>query len=187
TFHDWHPVNIQEYGIAAPDPKNPDLVFGSQRTNVSLYDHRTGQTATVGPPADLRGTTFGRNVRTMPINWSPVDPTVLFYPATAFFKSIDHGHSWTRISPDLARQTWQVPANTGQYGASVTPSPQGSITALSPSPRDVKVLWAGTDDGNVQVTMDGGANWTNVTPPEIKPWTRIFNIEAGHFDNLTAY
>jgi photosystem II stability/assembly factor-like uncharacterized protein len=187
TFHDWHPVNIQEYGIAAPDPKNPDLVFGSQRTNVSLYDRRTGQTATVGPPADLRGTAFGRNVRTMPINWSPVDPTVLFYASNAVFKSIDHGHSWTRISPDLARQTWQVPANTGKYGASVTPSPQGSITALSPSPRDVKVLWAGTDDGNVQVTIDGGLNWTNVTPPAIKPWTRIFNMDAGHFDTLTAY
>ena len=187
TFHDWHPVNIQEYGIAAPDPKNPDLVFGSQRTNVSLYDRRTGQTATVGPPADLRGTAFGRNVRTMPINWSPVDPAVLFYASNAVFKSIDHGHSWTRISPDLARQTWQVPANTGKYGAGVTPSPQGSITALSPSPRDVKVLWAGTDDGNVQVTTDGGLNWTNVTPPAIKPWTRIFNMDAGHFDTLTAY
>ncbi|MGE5833976.1 MAG: hypothetical protein ACM4AI_05815, partial [Acidobacteriota bacterium] len=187
TFHDWHPVNIQEYGIAAPDPRNPDLVFGSQRTNVSLYDRRTGQTATVGPPADLRGTAFGRNVRTMPINWSPVDPTVLFYASNAVFKSIDHGHSWTRISPDLARQTWQVPANTGKYGANVTPSPQGSITALAPSPRDVKVLWAGTDDGNVQVTIDGGLNWTNVTPPAIKPWTRIFNMDAGHFETLTAY
>jgi hypothetical protein len=187
TFHDWHPVNIQEYGIAAPDPRNPDLVFGSQRTNVSLYDRRTGQTATVGPPAGLRGTAFGRNVRTMPINWSPVDPTVLFYASNVVFKSIDHGHSWTRISPDLARQTWQVPANTGKYTAGVTPSPQGSITALAPSPRDVKVLWAGTDDGNVQVTIDGGLKWTDVTPPPIKPWTRIFNMDAGHFDTLTAY
>src|SRR5205085_6564904 len=61
------------------------------------------------------------------------------------------------------------------------------ITALSPSPKDVKVIWAGTDDGVIQVTMDGGAKWTNVTPPQIKPWTRIFNIDAGHFDNLTAY
>jgi hypothetical protein len=64
---------------------------------------------------------------------------------------------------------------------------QGAITALSPSPRDVDVIWAGTDDGNIQVTMDGGANWSNVTPPEIEPWTRIFNIEAGHFDHGTAY
>src|SRR6185436_19213655 len=86
-----------------------------------------------------------------------------------------------------ARQTWAVPANTGKYGANVNPTPLGSITALSPSPRDLKVIWAGTDDGNIQVTMDGGAKWTNVTPPQIKQWTRIFNMDAGHFDNLTAY
>ena len=187
TFHDWHPVNIQEYGVAAPDPKNPDLVYGSQRTNVSLYNRKTGQTTTLGPSADARGTAFGRNVRTMPINWSPVDPSVMFYVSNVVWKTTDHAHSWTRISPDLARQTWAVPANTGKYASSVTPAPLGSITALSPSPRDVRILWAGTDDGNIQVTMDGGAKWTNVTPPQIKAWTRIFNIDAGHFDNLTAY
>jgi hypothetical protein len=63
----------------------------------------------------------------------------------------------------------------------------GSITALSPSPRSLAILWAGTDDGQIQVTRDGGVTWTNVTPPAIKPWTRIFNIEAGHFDPLVAY
>src|SRR5574338_139747 len=70
TFHDWHPVNIQEYGIAAPDPKDPDLVFGSARTNVSLYNRRTGQSTNVGPSAVQRAGGFGRNVRTMPIAWS---------------------------------------------------------------------------------------------------------------------
>ena len=60
----------------------------------------------------------------------------------------------------------------------------GSITACQPEPAIARVLWAGTDDGNIQVTRDGGATWTNVTPPAIKPWTRIFNIEAGHFDPL---
>jgi photosystem II stability/assembly factor-like uncharacterized protein len=187
TFHDWHPVNIQEYGIAAPDPLDPDLVFGSMRTNVSLYNRRTGQTKTVGPSTEQRGTLYGRNVRTMPIAWSPVDPHVLFYTSNVVWKSTDHANTWTRISPDLARQTWAVPASAGKYATGVTPSPQGSITALSPSPRDIRILWAGTDDGNIQVTTDGGATWTNVTPPEIRPWTRIFNIEAGHFDNQTAY
>jgi hypothetical protein len=69
----------------------------------------------------------------------------------------------------------------------VKPEAAGSITALSASPRDVNVLWAGTDDGTIQMTADGGARWINVTPPAIKPWTRIFNIEAGHFDTATAY
>jgi photosystem II stability/assembly factor-like uncharacterized protein len=187
TFHDWHPVNIQEYGVAAPDPKDPDMVYGSSRTNVSLYNRRTGQTTNVGPSAEQRGANFGRNVRTMPIAWSPVDPNVLFYASNVVWKSTDHAHSWTRISPDLARQTWEVPASVGKYANQVTVSPQGSITALSPSPRDARIIWAGTDDGNIQTTMDGGATWKNVTPPQIKAWTRIFNIEAGHFDNNTAY
>ena len=190
TFHDWHPVNIQEYGIAAPDPRDPDMVFGSERSGVSLYNRKTGQTTAVGPDMSARGPNgeaFNRNVRTMPINWSPVNPDLLFYVSNAVWKTLDRGHSWTRISPDLTRQTWAVPANAGNYASTVTPAPLGSITALSPSPRSISVLWAGTDDGSIQVTTDGGLRWTNVTPAAIKPWTRIFNIEAGHFDLLTAY
>jgi photosystem II stability/assembly factor-like uncharacterized protein len=190
TFHDWHPANIQEYGIAAPDPRNPDRVYGSARTNVSLYDRKTGQTTQVGPDLSVRGPggeAFNRNVRTMPLHWSPANPDVLFYASNAVWKTTDRAHSWTRISPDLARQTWEVPANAGQYASTVAPRPQGAITALAPSPRTVNVLWAGTDDGTIQVTMNGGATWTNVTPSAIKPWTRIFNLEAGHFDSLTAY
>jgi photosystem II stability/assembly factor-like uncharacterized protein len=189
TFRDWRPVNIQEYGEAAPDPKDPSLVYGSSRTNVSLYNRRSGQTRNVGPDTsgDAPGQSFNRNVRTMPLEWSPVDPHMLFYAQNAVYKTMDGGAHWKRISGDLARQTWEVPANTGKYGESVTPRPLGTITALSPSPRDVNILWAGTDDGNIQVTTNAGATWANVTPPQIKPWTRIFNIEAGHFDSLTAY
>jgi len=190
TFHNWHPVNIQEYGIAAPDPRDPDMVYGSQRNNVSLYNRKTGQTTLVGPDLSARGPkgeAYNRNVRTMPIAWSPVQPDVLFYVSNAVWKSTDHAHSWTRISPDLARQTWAVPASAGKYAAGVTPAPQGAITALSLSPRSLGVLWAGTDDGQIQTTSDGGVTWRNVTPPAIKPWTRIFNLDAGHFDALTAY
>ena len=187
TFHDWHPVNIQEYGIAAPDPRDPDVVFGSGRTGVSRYDRRTGQTTGVGPDAAARGERYGRNVRTMPILWSPVRPDVLYYTSDAVWRSLDHARTWTRISPDLARQTWAVPASAGKYASTVTPGPRGAITALSASPRSGAVLWAGTDDGAIQVTTNGGATWTNVTPPAIQPWTRIFNIEAGHFDTQTAY
>src|SRR5262245_11618753 len=118
TFHDWHPVNIQEYGEAAPDPKNPDLVYGSQRTGVSLHNRKTGQTKAVGPNlagADANGQTFNRNVRTMPIEWSPVNPNLLFYASNAVWKTIDGGAHWTRISPDLARQTWNAPKSAGKY------------------------------------------------------------------------
>ena len=80
-----------------------------------------------------------------------------------------------------------MPTNAGKYASTVTPAPLGTITAFSPSPVTMKVMWAGTDDGNIQTTSNGGATWANVTPSAITPWTRIFNIEAGHFDAKTAY
>ena len=187
TFHDWHPANIQEYGIAAPDPRDPDVVYGGQRSGVTRYDRRTGQTTQVGPDMGPRGGPFNRNVRTMQLLWSPVDPDLLYYTSNAVWKTHDRGRSWTRISPDLSRSTWEIPDNAGKYDRYVEAGQQGTITALSASPIDVDVIWAGTDDGNIQVTLDGGTSWSNVTPPEIEPWTRIFNIEAGHFDKRTAY
>jgi photosystem II stability/assembly factor-like uncharacterized protein len=187
TFHDWHPANIQEYGIAAPDPRDPDMVYGGQRSGVTLYNRKTGQTTQVGPDMGPRGGQHNRNVRTMQLLWSPVNPDLLFFTSNVVWKTHDRGFSWTRISPDLSRTTWDIPENAGKYAPYVEAGQQGVITALSASPMEKDVIWAGTDDGNIQVTMDGGANWSNVTPPEIRPWTRIFNVEAGHFNKGTAY
>ncbi len=192
TFHDWHPVGIEEYGMAAPDPKNPDLVYGGK---VSVYNRLTGQKASIGPGGGGRGGSAGaaaseppaRTVRTQPLIWSSKDPNVLFFGTQRVWKTINGGHSWTPISADLTRQTWEAPANAGKYASSVTPAPAGTVTAIAPSPLDVNVLWAGTGDGLIQVTTDGGVQWTNVTPPQIKAWTRIFNMDAGHFDARTAY
>ena len=103
------------------------------------------------------------------------------------WKTTNGGKSWTRISPDLARQTWEVPANTGKYASTRQASAARNDHRVVAFAEEHEVIWAGTDDGNIQVTMDGGAKWTNVTPAAIKPWTRIFNIEAGHFDANTAY
>ena len=101
--------------------------------------------------------------------WSPKDPNVLFYATAGVWKTTNGGHSWTPISGDLTRgRHWEIPANAGKYASTVTPAAQGSVTALAPSPLDVNVLWAGTGDGLIQVTTDGGAKWTNVTPPQIK-------------------
>jgi photosystem II stability/assembly factor-like uncharacterized protein len=188
TFHDWHPADIEEYGEAAPDPKNPDLVYGGK---VSVWNRQTGQRALVGPPPPTKEPgdkrPAARQVRTQPLIWSPKDPKLLFYATAGVWKSTDGAHSWTPISGDLTRQTWEVPANAGKYASTVTPTPLGTITALAPSPLDVNVLWAGTGDGLLQVTTNGGQTWTNVTPSAMKPWTRIFNMDAGHFDTKTAY
>jgi photosystem II stability/assembly factor-like uncharacterized protein len=180
---DWHPVNIQEYGMAAPDPKDPDVIYGSSRNTVSRYDRRLQQSTSVGP--DLGD--FRRNVRTMPLVFSSVDNNTMYYGQNAVFKTTDHGITWTRISGDLTRQTWEVPANMGKYASQVTPGPTGSLTAIAPSPRSLNVIWTGSDDGLINVTMNGGKTWTNVTPSSVKPWARVFNMDAGHFDTLTAY
>src|SRR5213075_1686047 len=149
-----------------PDPKNPDLVYGGK---VTVYNRLTGQKQNVGPAAGGgrgggRGAVAGalgapqvavtpateppgRTVRTQPLIWSPKDPNVLFYATAGVWKTSNGGHSWTAISGDLTRQTWDVPANAGKYAAGVTVMPMGSITALAPSPLDVNVLWAGSGDG----------------------------------------
>ena len=190
TFHDWHPVDIEEYGEAAPDPKDPNLVYGGK---VSLFNRLTSQKMNVGPGGGRGGeqpsnAPPARTVRTQPLIWSPKDPNVLFYATAGVWKTANGGHSWTAISGDLTRgEKWEVPRSAGKYAQGETPSARGSITALAPSPLDVNVLWAGTGDGLIQLTNDGGAKWTNVTPPQIKPWTRIFNMDAGHFDTKTAY
>ena len=184
TFHDWHPAGIEEYGIAAPDPKNPDLVYGGK---VSVWDRKTTQKQAVGPPVPSGSEPPARTVRTQPVIWSPKDSNLMFYATSGVWKTTNGGHSWTAISGDLTRATWAIPANAGKYGATVTPAAMGTVTALAPSPLDVNVLWAGTGDGVIQMTADGGKNWANVTPSAMKPWTRIFNMDAGHFDANTAY
>jgi len=189
TFHDWHPVNIQEYGIAAPDPRNPDLVFGAARTGVSLYNRKTGQTASVGPDVQADGGKYAPGVRTQPFLWETAPNThALLFATNAVWKSLDDAHSWTRISGDLTRGAdYPIPPSTGKYADGLEATARGSITALAPSPLNPQVIWAGSGDGLIQVTRDGGATWSNVTPAGIKPWSRIFNMDAGHFDALTAY
>ncbi len=186
TFREWHPAGVDEYGYAAPDPLDPDVVFGGRQ--VTRFDRRTGQVQTVGPTAGGRGGGF-RVVRTQPVLFSNADPHLLFYANNVVWKTANGGATWQQVSPDLTRKTWDVPANVGKYASAETarPTQRGVVYTVAPSPIAVNVIWAGTDDGLIHVTTDGGLHWNDVTPPEQRPWAKVSLIDAGHFDGRTAY
>ncbi len=180
TFHDWHPVGIEEYGYAAPDPLNPDLVYGGK---VTRYDRKTGQIQNVAPKAGYRA------LRTQPLQFSPVDPHSLYFATNTLWLTKDGGRNWAQVSPDLSRETWELPPSVTDYKdtPAAKPTRRGVIYALGLSPLDVKRIWAGTDDGLIWTTADGGGHWDNVTPPALKAFWKVFNMDAGHFDQKTAY
>lgn len=184
TFREWHPVGVEEYGYVAPDPLNPDIVYGGK---VSRYDRRTGQVQQVGPKA-LRSADY-RVVRTQPVLFSPVNPRKLFFASNVLWQTVDGGQQWTQVSPDLTRERWDVPANVGVYRgtpeAAVTR--RGVIYTIAPSPLDEKTIWVGTDDGLVHVTRDSGAHWSDVTPPALGPWWKVSLMDASHVDANAAY
>jgi photosystem II stability/assembly factor-like uncharacterized protein len=186
TFRDWQPVGVDEYGYAAPDPLDPNIVYGGR--SVTRWDRRTDQVQTVGPRIG-RGGAGWRTVRTQPVLFSPLDPKTLYFAANTLWKTRDGGQSWTEISPDLTRRTWDVPASVGKYRDEPTaqPSQRGVIYTVAPSYVEAGVVWAGTDDGLVQLTTDGGAHWTDVTPPQLVPWAKVSAMDAGRFDAKTAY
>ncbi|HET9743709.1 MAG TPA: glycoside hydrolase [Terriglobales bacterium] len=184
TFRDWHPVAAEEYGYVAPDPRDPEIVYGGKLTR---YNRRTGQGQDVSP-VPTRSGNF-RVERTEPVVFSPVDPRILYFAANTLWQTSDGGDHWKQISPDLTRKTWEVPASVGKYRnePSAQPTQRGVIYAIAPSPLDVNRIWAGTDDGLIQLTTNGGASWTNVTPPALVPWAKVSVIEASHFDPHTAW
>src|SRR5262245_18524746 len=184
TYRDWHPVGVEEYGYVAPDPLNPNLVYGGK---VTRFDRSTGQTQDVGPEA-VRSGKF-RFLRTAPLLFSPVDQRTLFFAGNVLFKTTDGGNSWAVISPDLSRDRPELPETVGVYRTpEVARQPRrGVIYAVAPSYKDAATIWAGTDDGLVHLTRDGGKTWTDVTPPGLTAWSKVSLLEAGRFDAGTAY
>jgi photosystem II stability/assembly factor-like uncharacterized protein len=184
TWQDWTPVAVEEYGYVAPDPLNPDIVYGGK---VSRWDRRTGQHQDVGPVFG-RGAN-GRVVRTMPVLFSPVNPRKLYHSTNVVWQTLNGGQSWDQISPDLTRPSWEIPNNVGIYATlpEAQPTQRGVVYTIAPSYLDENTIWAGTDDGLIHVTRDGGKNWTNVTPPPLVPWAKVSLMDASHFDADTAY
>ncbi|MGE3342412.1 MAG: glycoside hydrolase [Vicinamibacterales bacterium] len=182
TVREWTPVGVEEYGYVAPDPLDPDIVYGGK---VTRFDRRTGQVQNVSPPR-VPGY---RTVRTQPILFSPLDPRTLYFASNTLWKTTTGGRTWEQISPDLTRATWEVPASVGDYRdrPNAQPSQRGVIYTIGPSYLDRDMIWVGTDDGLVHVTRNGGTTWTDVTPAVLKPWEKISLVEASHFDVNTAY
>ncbi|HET7348914.1 MAG TPA: glycoside hydrolase, partial [Acidobacteriaceae bacterium] len=185
TFRDWHPAGIIEYGYAAPDPLHPNIVYGAGRTEVSRYDSVTGEVQNV-TPLPMRKPGF-RADRTEPILFSPVDQRTLYYASNHLFKTTDYGHTWESISPDLSQEHSGQPASLAPLTPQQQAQRRGVIYAVAASYKTLQTIWAGTDDGLVWITRDGGANWTNITPPGLSPWSKIAQIDASRFDDDTAY
>ncbi len=191
-YREWHPAGVEEYGYVAADPLDPNIIYGGK---ISKTDKRTGQVQNIAPEAVRSGKY--RFVRTAPVLFSPIDPKTLFLAGNVVFKTQDAGNSWTIISPDLSRETYSdIPESVGIYRTEDMKkmARRGVIYALAPSPKDINTLWAGTDDGLIHVTKDGGKNWKDITPAtplgeksNYWLWSKISMIEASHFDVNTAY
>jgi len=187
-FRDWHPAGVIEYGYVAPDPRDPDIVYGAGRGQVSKFQRSTGQVENISPGPGPGGERY-RADRTQPIMFSPLDPHVLFYAANIVFKTTDGGHSWQTISKDLTRPHPGIPASLGTMAAKDTGADKqrGVVYALAPSFHNIDTIWAGTDEGLIWITTDGGKAWKDITPPALTPWSKVTQLEASHFDEKTAF
>jgi len=184
TFREWNLPGVEEYGYIAVDPRDPNILYGGRitRTNQVLNEY-----ANVAPEP-IRTGQYRYN-RSLPIVFSPFDPGTLYFAANVLFKTTDGGRSWQVISRDLTRESPEIPANLGAFSAGDPEKGKhrGTIYAVAPSYKEAGTLWAGTDDGLIHITRDGGKSWKNVTPPQLTSWSKVSILEASHFDAGTAY
>jgi photosystem II stability/assembly factor-like uncharacterized protein len=168
----------------APDPQDPDVVYGGR---VDRLDLKSGQVRNVDPTL-----AFADNYRrtwTLPLTWGKREHA-LFFANQRIWRTDNGGQTWTPISPDLTRATLTVPPNVDPLTAdatSVKGPRRGVVYDIGPSPVKDGLIWAGTDDGLIWRTDDEGAHWANVTPAELTPWSKVGVIEPSHFDANTAY
>jgi len=185
-----------EPGYIAPDPKDLDVFYGGTNNGgfLTRFNRRTGQLREVNPyPRMFQGEPSSdvkeRWQWTYPIIFSPVDPNVLYTSSQHVWKTTSGGQNWTKISPDLTRHD---PKTMGPSGGPIThdmnsPEIYAVVFALGPGKKNVNVIWAGSDDGLVHVTRNGGQTWTNVTPKDMPEFGRVSQIDAGSFEDGTAY
>jgi photosystem II stability/assembly factor-like uncharacterized protein len=184
TFRDWRLLGVEEYGTIAVDPLNENFIFGARvtRTNLAL-----GEVEDVAPEPARRGEY--RYDRTLPLVFSQADPRKLYFAANVVFETVNGGKGWTVISPDLTREKYDTPPNLGVFASNDPEQGQhrGVVYALAPSFLEKDTIWAGTDDGLIQLTRDGGKSWTNVTPAALTPWSKVSILEASRSEPGTVY
>jgi photosystem II stability/assembly factor-like uncharacterized protein len=195
TDSDWYSVGGGESGFIAPDPRDADIVYAGDNGGVlTRYDRRRKVTQSISPwPLDTSGRGAGelehRFQWTEPVLISPHNPDVLYTASEVVWKSVDHGMSWTAISPDLTRndKSKQQPSG-GPITLDITSVEYyDTVFALAESPQKRDLLWVGTDDGLVQITRDGGKSWKNVTPRGFPEWATVSVIDASPHAAGTAY
>jgi photosystem II stability/assembly factor-like uncharacterized protein len=184
SFRDWSLPGVFEYGRVAVDPNDANIVYGAKLTRTR---QDIGEVADIAPEPVRRGEY--RYNRTLPLVFSPLDSKTLYFAANVLFKTTDQGHSWTIISPDLTRESYEIPASMGVFSAGDPEKGKhrGTVYAVAPSFKEADTIWAGTDDGLIHITRDGGKTWKNVTPPSLTPWAKVAILEASHFEPGTVY
>src|SRR5437016_4859362 len=195
TFRDWAPVGAGESGYIAPDPLNPDVVYGGDTYGgVHRFDRVTGQSQDVSPwPVSTFGVPMPqrkyRFTWTSPLVFDRVDRHVLYLGAQMVLRTRDGGLHWQVISPDLTRAATRPAAtDTGPTTvANAAARGYGVVYAIAPSPRAAGLVWVGSDDGLIHRTGDGGQHWQNVTPRDLMPWSTISLLEASPLDAAVAY
>lgn len=170
TYRDWFSTGAFESGRISPDPANPNIVFSiGWYGSVLRLDRATGQLVTVfAPGANYRYTWETPLVR------SPHEPKTMYLGTQYVMRTIDNGEDWTAMSPDLTTADSTKPGN-------------GVIQVIAPSAAQAGEVWVGTSTGLVQLTRDDGANWKNVSPPELPANSNIILIEASPTNGDTAY
>ncbi len=193
TAQDWFVAGGGECGFVVPDPRDWHIIYSNSEGYVVRYDKNKeeGQDVSVWPmdhsghgAADLPH----RFQWVTPLLLSPHNPDVLYTAAECVFKSTDHGMSWTQISNDLTKndKSKQQPSGGPLTNDITSVEYYDTVFALAESPKKQGTLWAGTDDGLVQVTTDDGKNWANVTP-KMPEWSTVSIIDPSPHDATMAY